>query len=86
MADIFSSMPVEAQSAPGSRHFAIAPSDDTNFAQPPRAIYCEEAGTAQVVDGAETVLPYTMTAGQILPFRGVRVNATDTTGTFYGWY
>lgn len=86
MADVFTSMPIEAQSAPGSRHFAITPHDSTNFTQPPRAIVCLTAGTAQVVDGAGTVVGYPMTAGQILPFRGVRINATSTTGTYAGWY
>lgn len=86
MDDIFDSMPVEALASPGSRHFAVVPSDATNFTQRPRAIVCLTAGTAQIVDGAGTVVGYPMTAGQVLPFRGVRVNATGTNGTYAGWY
>jgi len=71
---------------PADRHFAITPSDTVNMTVQPRAIYCATDGTAQVVDAAGTVLPYVMIAGDVLPFRGVRVNATSTTGSFYGWY
>jgi hypothetical protein len=71
---------------PGDVHFAITPSDTVNMAQQPRAIYCATDGTAQVVDAAGTVLPYVMVQGDVLPFSGVRINATSTSGTFYGWY
>lgn len=86
MADIFASMPPDVLGAPATRHFAITPHDSNNFAQPPRAIICLTAGTAQVVDGAGTVIGYPMTAGQLLPFRGVRINSTSTTGTYAGLY
>lgn len=72
--------------APADRHFAITLSDSVNMTNKPRALYCQANGTAQVVDGAGTVLPYTLAAGQFIPFRGVRINATGTTGTWYGWY
>ena len=84
MPDIYKN--VQDRTNPGDVHFAITPSDDTDFEQLPRAIYCREAGTAQVVDRAGTVLPYALNAGDILPFRGVRINSTDTTGTYYGIY
>ena len=73
---------------PATHHFAITPSDDAedNFAVLPRAIYCQADGTAQIVDAAGTVLPYAMTAGQQIEIRAVRINSTDTTGTYYGWY
>lgn len=71
---------------PATRHFAITPHNSTNFAILPRAIYCQAEGTAQIVDAGGTVLPYTMTAGQVLDIRAIRINATDTTGTYYGWY
>lgn len=77
---------VENRTNPGDRHFQIVPSDIVDMAIQPRAIYCAADGTAQVVDAGGTVLPYAMTAGSWLPFRGVRINATSTTGTFYGWY
>ena len=84
MADQFQN--VADRTNPGDRHFAIVPSNTVNMTQVPRAIYCEADGVAQVVDAAGTVLPYTMIQGQYLPFRGVRVNLTSTTGTYYGWY
>jgi hypothetical protein len=71
---------------PGDSHFQITASNSENMAIRPRSIYCAVAGTAQVVDAAGVVLPYVMTQGQILPFRGVRINSTGTTGTYYGWY
>lgn len=84
MADSF--LNVSDRTNPGDVHFQIVPDNATNMTQTPRAIYCAVAGTAQVVDRAGTVLPYVMTQGQVLPFRGVRINSTSTTGTYYGWY
>jgi hypothetical protein len=70
-----------------TRHEQITPSDVPagNFATPTAAIYCASDGTAQVVDADGTVLPYAMTAGQVLLVAAVRINSTDTTGTFYRW-
>lgn len=84
MADIFRAQVDKTN--PGTRHFAITPSNTEDMAVLPRAIYCQSAGTAQIVDSSGTVLPYTMNAGDLLVFRGVRINATSTTGTYYGWY
>jgi hypothetical protein len=84
MTDCFAN--VANRTNPGDRHFEIAPSDSQDMGIMPRAIYCAEDGTAQVVDAAGTVLPYAMAAGTWLPFRGVRINATGTSGRFYGWY
>jgi hypothetical protein len=83
MADRFAN--IADKTNPADVHFAITPSDSVALAFIPRAIYCATGGTAQVVDAAGTVLPYVMNAGDILPFRGVRINATSTTGTYYGW-
>ena len=84
MADQFQN--VADRTNPGDVHFAITPSNSVNMTQVPRAIYCVTDGTAQVVDKYGTVLPYVMLAGDILPFRGVRINLTSTTGSYYGWY
>jgi hypothetical protein len=86
MSDSFAYKSPEAATVPAEVHFAITPSNSVNFTIRPRAIYCQADGTAQIVDAAGTVLPYAMTAGNFIPFRGVRINATGTTGTFYGWY
>jgi hypothetical protein len=74
------------KSEPGERHFAVVPSDTVEMAIRPRAIFCATAGTAQVVDAAGTLIAYPMAAGDILPFRPLRINATGTTGTYVGWY
>lgn len=75
-----------ASTAMGERHFEIVPSDTEDMPIRPRVIYCAEDGTAIVRDEAGVDLPYAMTAGTYLAFRGVRVLATGTTGTFYGWW
>lgn len=75
-----------ASTAMGERHFEIVPSDTEDMAIRPRTIFCAEDGTAVIRDEGGTDLPYQMTAGTYLPFRGVRVLATGTTGTFYGWW
>lgn len=84
MTDTFASR--SNQEIPATNHFLIVPSDTVGMNILPRAIYCAADGTAQIVDGGGVVLAYAMTAGTYFPFRGVRINATGTTGTFYGWY
>ena len=49
-----------------------------------RAVRDDNAASVQIRRNGVT-LPYAMTAGQILPFRGARILATGTSGTFYGW-
>lgn len=70
--------------SPASRHVALAANAGADLADLPRAIYCEADGTITLLDELGTALPYTMTAGQMIPFRGVRVTAISG-GTFYGW-
>jgi len=84
MADQFETIFVGLD-APASVHFAITPSNSVNLATVPRAIFCQVGGTVVIRDKAGTNLSYTLTAGAILPFRGVRILATGTTGTYYGW-
>ena len=71
--------------SPATRHFVIVPSDGADLPVLPRAIYCQTAGTIVIRDQGGTLLPYTMSAGERLDFRGARVMSTGTTGTFYGW-
>lgn len=75
-----------SESAQGRRHIQIIPNDAVDLVSPPRAIYCAAAGTIVIRDEFGVDLPYALTAGQVLPFRGVRVLATGTTGTYYAWY
>ena len=71
--------------SPATKHFAIIPDDAVDLPVLPRVIYCETDGTLVIRDSEGVDLPYTMVAGDRLDFRGVRVLATGTTGTFYGW-
>lgn len=71
--------------SPATRHFAITPDDANDLPLLPRVIYCESAGTLLVRDSAGVELSYSMSAGDRLDFRGVRVLSTGTTGTYYGW-
>lgn len=71
--------------SPATRHVQITPDNDNDLTFKPRAIYCNEAGAIVIRDSAGTDLSYTMAAGDLLPFRGVRVLATGTTGTYYAW-
>jgi len=72
-------------SSPGMRHFAITPSDTAYLPTRPRAIYCNVAGDAVIRDEAGTDATYALNAGQVIPFRGVRVLVTGTTATRVGW-
>ncbi|SCX27144.1 spike base protein, RCAP_Rcc01079 family [Agrobacterium rosae] len=69
----------------GYRHWQIVPNDTQDLPDAARCIFCQVAGTIMIRDEAGIDLPYTLTAGQLLPFHPVRVLATGTTGTFYAW-
>ena len=71
--------------SPATRHFPILPDDASDLPVLPRVIYCETEGVIVIRDEAGTDLAYTMSAGDRLDFRGVRVLSSGTTGTFYGW-
>lgn len=83
MADRYASLAPSGNLA--YRHWQIVPSDSMDLVRRPLAIYCQATGTIVVRDEDGVTLPYAMTAGQILPFRGARILATGTSGTFYGW-
>jgi len=71
--------------SPATQHFAIVPDDSADLAVLPRVIYCQSPGTIVVRDADGVDLPYTMSAGDRIDFRGVRVLSTGTSGTYYGW-
>ena len=71
--------------SPGDRHQQITPSDAAVVVPRPRALWVQAAGNLALEDANGTVLTYAVTQGQILPFRAVRVRATGTTATVYGW-
>jgi len=63
-------------------HFVITADDDAIIPQEQRVIYCGTDGDIAVKDeGTETTVVYTVTAGDILPVRCIRVMDTDTTVT-----
>lgn len=72
--------------SPFTIHFAITPSNTVNLPDRPRAVRCNVAGTAVLVDEAGTALSYTLAVGEIIAGRIIRVNATGTTATLYGMY
>lgn len=71
--------------SPATKHFVILPDDTADLPILPRVIYCASAGSVVIRDSDGVELTYTMESGDRLDFRGVRVLATGTTGTFYGW-
>lgn len=79
--------PNNAKTLPGpaSVHFTITPHDTNRLVVIPRALYCQAAGNVVLVDEAGTSMTYTLTQGQVLPFRPVIVKATGTTATVIGW-
>lgn len=84
MADKYKNFPV-GRSDPGMKHFTITPSNTVDLTVRPRVIYCQTAGNVVLVDALGVELTYALVAGQILPFSPVRVKATGTTATIYGW-
>jgi len=72
--------------SPFTIHFAITPSNSVNLPDRPRAVRCNVAGTAVLVDEAGTALSYTLAVGEVIAGRIVRVNATGTTATLFGMY
>lgn len=56
----------------------VTPSDTVNM-QDIRPVYCDAAGDVAVVDKNDTVIVYTVVAGQFLPIKPKRINSTSTT-------
>lgn len=68
--------------SPATRALAVTPSDSTALTLFPRALYIGGAGAVSVLTlGGDTVTFSGLAAGQILPVRVQRVNATGTTAT-----
>jgi hypothetical protein len=68
--------------APAFDHFAITPSDSTNFNAYARGIYVGVGGDVVVVSPAGNAVTYkNVPTGAILPVIAIRVNSTSTTAT-----
>lgn len=65
-----------------SDYAAITLSDTANFPKGPcDSIWCGGAGIVQAVRWDDTVVPFTVVAGSVLPIAAKRVNNTSTTAT-----
>jgi hypothetical protein len=71
--------------SPADRHAEITPSDDDPVIPRPRALWVNVGGTLVLEDGDGTALSYNVEAGQIIPFRAVKVKETGTSATVYRW-
>lgn len=68
--------------SPPKNHFAVTPSDSTDFGYVVRELYIGVSGDVAVVDSAGTVVTYkNAPAGLLLSGRFTRVNSTNTTAT-----
>ncbi len=86
MADAFDGY-TSGLDSPGDLHVSITPSDSTDIANRPRALRFNGAGDVVIRDRAGTDITYTVTAGEVMPFRGVRILSTGTTATgIVGWW
>jgi len=60
---------------------AITPSDTVNLRRPSDAVYVGGAGNLVVILQDGTAITFAVVAGEILPVRAYRINATNTTAT-----
>lgn len=72
--------------SPAAQHALLVASNSADLAVRPRVVYCAAAGTAVLRDQAGRDLSYALEAGQILPLSPVRLLATGTSATLYGWW
>ena len=84
MSDQYSTLEGRSITEPARRHYVVTASAN-DLLPKPRALYCEADGVVTIEDELGVQLPYTMTRGQEVPFRGTKVTAI-TGGTFYAWY
>jgi hypothetical protein len=71
--------------SPGAQHFAIVPADGSDLPVRPRVLYIVASGDLVVRDCENTVLTYPVSAGQVLPFSAVGIEATGTNAVAVGW-
>ena len=71
--------------SPATEHFAITPQDGVDLPDRPRVLYVAAGGDIAVRDANDVVIIYPVTAGQVLQFSALGVEATGTTATVVGW-
>lgn len=85
MSDPFSEYTTGLTSS-ATNHYAVTPSDAVDLPQRPRAFCILTDGNVVVRDHGGVDVTYPVFAGQVIPFRAVRVLATGTTATLAAWY
>ena len=86
MSDFFSEFS-KGLDSPADRHFSITPSDTSDLAIMPRALRIDSGGTLALRDESGQDITYTVSDGEVLVFRAVRVLATGTSASnIVGWY
>lgn len=70
-----------AKLRPAQSHFAVTPSDSTDLASVPSALYIGAAGNIAIRDAGGADVTYAVQAGQRLDVAAKRVLATGTTAT-----
>ncbi len=70
----------------GERHYAVGPSDDADLPIRPKCLYIQTTGIIVIRDIGGVDVSYAVAAGQVFPFRGVRVMDTGTTASSVAWY
>jgi len=78
-------MQKNAGADPATNHYTISPSDTSPLSPVPRAIYVNTSGNLVIGDTTNTVITYSVTAGQVFPFRANLVT-TATTANVVAWY
>lgn len=70
---------------PATNHYEVTKSNTANLSPTPRAIMAVGDGTLTIADQGNMTITYTVTSGQILPFRALRIH-TDSTSNAIAWY
>ncbi len=70
---------------PATLHYAVTPSSANLLPIVPRAVYIQTSGVLEMADASNTFISYTVTAGQVVPFRPLRFGS-NTTATIVAWY
>lgn len=72
--------------SPATHHLVITPQDGVDLPVRPRVLRVLAAGDLSLRDAAGTVITYAVSAGEVLGFSAVGVEASGTTASVVGWY
>lgn len=71
--------------SPATHHFAIVPADGIDLPTRPRVLRVLTSGDVALRDALGVVITYSVSAGEVLQFSAVGVEATGTTAAVAGW-